>query len=216
MASQWGRQGKPVAGLAPNFCIDEQPKTRCGCLRQKPQCGSCITNGKPKPSPKPHPYTKLHLFLKFLLLFPLLHLLFAAFPANVTFQAEATHLWCLWVCELHSWKETEVRAAQTGSGTLGSLCSPFTKVQQKGAWQEMLPFCYCFFNCSFSPSISARPCPGTPIVSFVLSSIKKGRRCPIKSKMVDTVIFHSAILGLCVLLLRYTGDWHSVLLKNCC
>lgn len=92
MASQWGRQGKPVAGFAPNFSIDEQPQTSCGCLRQKTQCGSYVTNGKPKPSPKPHPYTELHLFLKFSLLFPLLHLLFTAFLANIIFQVEAIHL----------------------------------------------------------------------------------------------------------------------------
>lgn len=93
---------------------------------------------------------------------------------------------------------------------------PLRRCNKKEHGRKCYPSVTVFSIVCFPPSISARPCPGTPIVSFVLSSIKKGRRCPIKSKMVDTVIFHNAILGLCVLLLRYTGDWHSVLLKNCC
>lgn len=94
----------------------------------------------------------------------------------------------LWAAFLKSnWRES------SPDPHLGSLCSPFSKATE-GAWQETLPFCYCFCNCSFSPSVSARPCPGTPIVAFILRSIKKGRRCPIKSKMVDTMIFHDVIL----------------------
>lgn len=185
MASQWGRQGKPVPGLAPNFCIDEQPQISCGCLRQKPQCGSYITNGKP------HPYTELYPFLKFLPNFHCcVHFLLPPEPVSYT----ATHL--LYSSEVPGSvsciPEKELKGEQPRPH-LGSLCSPFSKATE-GAWQETLPFCYCFCNCSFSPSISARPCPGTPIVAFILRSIKKGRRCPIKSKMVDMMIFHNVIL----------------------